>query len=74
MALRRDLSVGFWIYAAAGFVTAVGFVTAIPIVLIGFGLFAVAYRRYEWPDDLGLLVGLGLAAIVVGLALVGGRS
>jgi len=78
MRSRHERDLGFFLWAAPGFLWVFGFYTGftigMPILALGVGLFAFLYvRGPAWPADLGLLAGLGLGSLsFAGIALTSG--
>jgi hypothetical protein len=75
---RHDRDLGFFIWAAPGFLVVFGFITGfsigMPFLLAGFGLFGYLLARGPtWPADLGLIAGVGIGSLsFAAIALVGG--
>ena len=67
MARVRDHDWGFWAYAVVGFLLPTGLLYW-PVLVVALPLAAVVYRRYEWPNDLGLLFGFGAVALALAAA------
>jgi hypothetical protein len=70
VAARRDHDWGFFYFAAVGFLIAFGFISGfsigIPILLAGLVLLVLPpFKRFGWPDDLGLLAGVGVVCLVI---------
>jgi predicted cobalt transporter CbtA len=79
MAQQRDHDWGFAFFAIDGvliaFGLAAGFSIGLPILVLGLILLALPrFRRYRWPDDLGLLAGFGIVSAFVASSGVDGAA